>query len=57
MAIVNGWGRGTWGQGAWNEEIPVEVTGQAGTSSVGSVTVIAGANTSVTGISATSAVG
>ena len=49
MAIVNGWGRGTWGEGAWNEEIPVTVTGVAGTGSVGTVTVTADANVSVTG--------
>ena len=57
MAIVNGWGRGTWGEGAWNEPDVVEPTGVAGTGAVTTVTVDAEANTSVTGVSGTSAVG
>ncbi len=57
MAIVNGWGRGTWGEGAWNEEIPVTVTGVAGTGAVGSVTVSAGADAEVTGLEATASEG
>ena len=50
MANVTGWGRGTWGEGAWNEEAPVAVTGQEGTGAVGSVTVSADSNVSVTGV-------
>ena len=56
MANITGWGRGTWGQGPWSEPIPVEISGLAGTSALGTITVDAEANVSVTGQSATSAV-
>ena len=57
MANITGWGRGTWGQLTWSEPIPVVVTGVAGTTALGSETVIAKALVSVTGVSATSALG
>ena len=41
MANITGWGRGTWGEGAWNAPLAVEVTGVAGTTSLGSETVVA----------------
>ena len=53
MAIINGWGRGGWGEGAWNEAIPVEPTGQAITSGIGSLTVTGKANLTLTGQAAT----
>ena len=54
---IGGFGRGTYGQGAWNTELPVIVTGVAGTSALGSETVIAGATFAVTGVTGTSALG
>ena len=39
MTSVAGWGRGTWGSGAWGQPLPIEVTGNVATSSVGSVNV------------------
>ena len=54
---ISGFGRGTYGQGAWNTELPVIVTGVAGTSALGSETVVAGATVSVTGVAGTSALG
>ena len=41
MANINGWGRGTWGEGAWSSPLAVEVTGVAGTTALGSETVVA----------------
>ena len=41
MANITGWGRGTWGEGAWNAPLAVEVTGVAGTTALGSETVVA----------------
>ena len=35
MANVTGWGRSTWGSSTWGEPVPVDVTGVAGTGSVG----------------------
>jgi len=57
MANVTGWGRGTWGQLTWGEPLPVEVTGVAGTTALGSETVSAAANVAVTGNVGTSALG
>jgi hypothetical protein len=57
MANINGWGRGTWDQGAWGTALPVEVSGQAITSAIGSVTTSAAANASPSGVAITSAVG
>ena len=54
---ISGFGRGTYGQGAWNTELPVIVTGVAGTSALGSETVVAAAVVSVTGVAGTSALG
>ena len=54
---ISGFGRGTYGQGAWNTELPVIVTGVAGTSALGSATVAAAAVVSVTGVAGTSALG
>lgn len=47
MANINGWGRGTWGEGAWSSPLAVEVTGVAGTTALGSVTVTAGSSTAI----------
>ena len=49
MANITGWGRGTWGEGAWNAPLAVEVTGVAGTTALGSETVVPQALVSVTG--------
>ncbi len=49
MAAITGWGRGTWGQAEWGNPLPVEVTGVAGTSALGSETVVAEANVTLTG--------
>ena len=54
---IGGFGRGTYGQGAWNTELPVIVTGVAGTTALGSETVVAAAVVSVTGVAGTSALG
>ena len=54
---ISGFGRGTYGQGAWNTELPVIVTGVAGTSALGSVTVVGTAVFSITGVAGTSALG
>ena len=57
MANITGWGRGTWGQGAWNAPLPVEVTGVAGTTALGSETVLPSISVAVTGVAGTTAVG
>ena len=57
MANITGWGRGTWGQGAWNAPLPVEVTGVAGTTALGSESVLPAITVAVTGVSGTTAVG
>ena len=57
MANITGWGRGTFGQGAWNEPIGVNVGGQQITSGLGTLTINADANITVTGFSITSALG
>ena len=57
MANVTGWGRGTWGQGEWGNPIPVEVTGNVGTTALGSETVVAKALVAVSGNVGTTAVG
>ena len=54
MANITGWGRGTWGEGAWNEAIPVEPTGLATTSGLGTPTITADAIVSVSGFGITS---
>ena len=58
-ANVTGWGRGTWGAGAWNQEVPVELTGLAGTSALGTLTIATTGNISVgvSGSAGTAAVG
>jgi len=48
MPATTGWGRGAWGSGTWGEVEPVSVTGVAGTSGLGSVTVLPACNVSVT---------
>mgnify|MGYP003112538200 CR=1 FL=1 len=53
--LFGGWGRGTWGSGTWGQELPVTVTGNALTSSVGSVNVAIVVN--VTGNATTASVG
>ena len=54
---ISGFGRGTYGQGAWNTELPVIVTGVAGTSALGSATVAAAAVVGVTGVAGTGGIG
>ena len=56
MANLAGWGRGTWGQLTWGEPIPVELTGLAGTTALGTETVSAAANVAVTGLAGTGAI-
>ena len=53
MANINGWGRGTWGQLGWGTALPVEVTGVAITSALGSVTTSAAANALPSGVAIT----
>jgi len=54
MAIINGWGRGTWGEGAWGEALPLTLTApNAATSALGTVTPVADATVTLTGLSAT----
>ena len=57
MANINGWGRGTWDQGEWSTALPVDVTGQAITSGIGSLSVTAAANAVTAGVAITSALG
>ena len=57
MAIINGWGRGTWGQGSWSNPLPVEVTGVAGTSALGSESVSISTVSGVSAVAATSGLG
>jgi hypothetical protein len=57
MSSVAGWGRGTWGQGGWGNPLPVEVSGLAATSALGTVTLSLGTTVSVSGQAATSALG
>ena len=49
--MQEGWGRGTWGLGAWGTPlyVNVPVTGQQTTSSLGSMSVVAGAVIQLTG--------
>ena len=55
MAIINGWGRGTWGEGAWGEALPLTLTApNAATSALGTVSVVAKAKVSPSGLSITS---
>ena len=55
MAIINGWGRGTWNEGAWGTALPLTLTApSAATSALGTVSVVAKANVSPSGLSVTS---
>mgnify|MGYP003111727853 CR=1 FL=1 len=47
MAIIAGWGRGGWGELAFGEPLPVNVTGNQATVSIGTVTVVAITNVDV----------
>jgi hypothetical protein len=49
--LLEGWSRGTWGSGDWGEFIPVEVTGIQSNTSLGSVTIVADALVTPTGVS------
>ena len=51
MAALEGWGRGTWSEGAWGEYIPVSVTGIQSNTSVGTLSVVANALVTPTGVS------
>ena len=53
MANITGWGRGAWGEGAWNAPLPVEVTGVAGTTALGSESVLPSITVAVTGVAGT----
>ena len=57
MANITGWGRSTWNSGTWGEPVPVELTGVAGTTALGSETATGGATISLTGLAATGAIG
>jgi hypothetical protein len=50
MANITGWGRGTWDEGAFGEPIPVTLTGLAATSALGTLTVDAEANVTLTSL-------
>jgi len=47
MALLGGWSRGEWSSGAWNAAIPVLLAGVASTAAVGSTTVNAVQNVSI----------
>ena len=54
MAIINGWGRGAWDEGAWGTALPVTLSAPgAGTSALGTISVVAKATVSPSGLSAT----
>ena len=54
MAIINGWGRGTWNEGALGTALPLTLTApSAATSALGTVSVVAKANVSPSGLSIT----
>jgi len=55
--LLQGWGRGTWSSGEWGEFIPVEVTGTQSNTSVGSVTIVADAVVTPTGVSSSADLG
>ena len=58
MANITGWGRGTWGQLTWGEPIPVTLTApSAGTSALGTISIDAVANVTVSTLVGTSALG
>ena len=46
--MATGWGRDTWGSGPWGgTAVSVSVTGVAGTSAVGSVSIVEGVGVTV----------
>ena len=55
MTNVTGWGRGTWNQGLWDSPLPVEVTGVAATTAVG--TLSQASEYPVSGVNATTTLG
>lgn len=55
--LLQGWGRGTWSSGEWGEFIPVEATGTQSNTSVGSVTIVADALVTPTGVSSGAVLG
>lgn len=55
--IEKGWGRGSWGNRVWGDTYSVLPTGVSTTSSIGDVSVVAGAIVSPTGTSATISLG
>ena len=57
MANINGWGRGTWNEGAWGTALPVEPTGLAVTSGLGTVSLQCDNNVSPVGLAITSGIG
>lgn len=57
MALVTGYSRGTWDEGAYGQPLPVVVTGESLTASLGDETVSTGVLIIPTGEEATSALG
>lgn len=57
MSSITGWGRAGWGTDGWGTPDDLDVTGVAGTSALGSVTVTPVCNVSVTGERAIGSVG
>ena len=58
MANVNGWGRGTWGQiGFGSDPLPVEITGNVGTTALGNAITAGAAVTGVTAVTSTGTLG
>ena len=53
MSRITGWGRGTWDEGLWDSPLPVEVTGVAATTAVG--TLSQASEYPVTGVAGTTA--
>ena len=56
MSSLTGWGRQSWGSGAWNEAGPVEPTGVAITSALGTLTTSVSNIGEPAGVQITSAV-
>ena len=57
MANITGWGRSTWNDGAWGSPAPVTLSGLAGTSALGSVSLVTNNNVSVSVGTSTSGLG
>ena len=54
----SGWGNGAWGQTSWGTDLTAVIPdGVAGTTAVGSVTILSGITVSVTGVAGTATLG